>query len=132
MTRQGRAAVGAGLRALLIDDSPIALDFQQRLLQRYGFEARGCTTLADLDATLDGWRPDVIVTDVDLPEAEHTDVVALLRSSPGTQGVPVVLCSGLPLADLAALAAKRGADAYVSKSENIEALPAELRRASGR
>jgi chemosensory pili system protein ChpA (sensor histidine kinase/response regulator) len=128
MTKLGRAAVGAGIRVLLIDDSAIALDFQKRLLLRYGFEVRCCAALAELAAAVDGWSPSVIVTDVDLPEAEHTDVVSMLREQGATKGIPVVLCSGLPLEELGAMAARRNVAGFVSKSDNIEALPAELRR----
>jgi DNA-binding response OmpR family regulator len=116
------------VRVLLIDDSDIALEFQQQLLQRYGFEVRCCATLDDIDRELDGWRPQVIVSDVDLPEAAETDVVALLRTSERTSGLPILLCSGLALGELERVAAEAGADGFVSKSDNIEALPAEVRR----
>ena len=113
---------------LLIDDSDMALDFQTKLLARFGFEVRSCSQLADVRREVEGWKPAAIVTDVDLPEAENTDVLGFLRTSPGTDGVPVVLCSGLPLEDLERLASERRADGFVSKSENIQALPEAVRR----
>ena len=113
---------------LLIDDSDMALDFQTKLLARFGFEVRSCSQLCDVRERVDGWRPAAIVTDVDLPEAENTDVLGFLRADPGTNGVPVVLCSGLPLEDLERLASERSADGFVSKSDNIQALPEEVRR----
>jgi response regulator RpfG family c-di-GMP phosphodiesterase len=123
-----RASVGSGIRVLLLDDSPIALEFQQMLLERYGFEVRTCSALSDLDGCDVDWHPHVIVSDVDLPDACDVDVLSALSTHAVTAGAPVVLCSGLPLDELERLRDERGAAGCVSKSENIRDLPQVLRR----
>jgi twitching motility two-component system response regulator PilH/chemotaxis family two-component system response regulator PixH len=129
MDKQSRAALGRGARVLLLDDSDIALDFEKRLLERYGFEVRVSTTLTELQVQLDGWKPEAIVSDLDLPDADAGDVILWLRKAEGTAGIPIVICSGQPLADLRRVAAERGADGFVSKAENVNALPEAVRSA---
>jgi PleD family two-component response regulator len=120
--------MGKGVRVLLLDDSRIALEFQRMLLQRHGFEVRVCDMLDQVATQVADWRPHVIVSDVDLPEAEYTDLVSFFRTEAATSGIPVVLCSGLPLDELERLSRERGADGFVSKSENISSLPELLKR----
>jgi chemosensory pili system protein ChpA (sensor histidine kinase/response regulator) len=116
---------------LLIDDSSLALDFQARLLKRSGFESRTCTGLDELEQALTDFSPQAVVCDADLGESTSQEVIEELRRHPQTAHVPIVLCSGLPLEELAALAQETGADGYVSKSENIRELPNVLRRLCG-
>ena len=123
-----RASIGAGIRVLLLDDSDIALEFQQMLLERYGFEVRTCSSLSEIDQLGNGWQPQVVVTDVDLPDACDVDVVSTLSTHPVTGGCPIVLCSGLPLDDLKRLRDEKAASGCVSKSENIRELPEMLRQ----
>jgi DNA-binding NtrC family response regulator len=115
--------MGAGIRVLLIDDSDIALDFQKMLLERHGFEVRTCGGLSELQPNEEAWRPQIVVTDVDLPDACDVDVVVALTNHPWTRGAPLVLCSGQPLADLERLREEKSLSGCVSKSENIRDLP---------
>ncbi|MCA9622395.1 MAG: response regulator [Myxococcales bacterium] len=121
-----RRNLGAGLRVLLLDDSPDAVDFERTLLERYGFEVVTCLSLDDLADCPEGWTPHVVVSDVDLPDAVDTDVVVALSEHPTTKGAPVVLCSGLPIVELERIRDERGVAGCVSKSDNIRDLPQAL------
>jgi DNA-binding NarL/FixJ family response regulator len=74
-------------------------------------------------------RPDVVILDRLLPQPEHSQEVLthLRRSLPGTA---VLLVSGMPEEDLAGEAAAMGADAFISKAANADALAAAVRRAA--
>ena len=113
-------------KLLLIDDSEIVLAVETELLSKEGFEVRAVSSLrAFLNALLD-WKPHVIVTDLYMPEMSGVDLCQWLRQQVNTAKIPIVLCSSAPVAKLKEIANSVGADAYLSKENGLEALPARL------
>ena len=64
-------------KILLIDDSEVSLHFTSRVLAKAGFEVRTTLDVHDLQNVLGGWRPDVILTDVDMPGLTGAEVERL-------------------------------------------------------
>jgi CheY-like chemotaxis protein len=114
-------------RILLFDDSPLSLEIHSEVLRRVGFEVRGSTALADFDRLLVGWRPDIILTDVRMPEIDGASLCRVLKSRPETSDVPIVLFSSLSDTELAAMAGACGADAYVVKTVSAPELAERIR-----
>ena len=114
-------------RVLVIDDSEVSLHFEVNVLLEAGFDARGTSDLAEFDRLLDGWAPDVILTDVNMPEVSGVELCRRLKGRYETAHVPIVLFSSLPDDELSRLAADCNADGYLSKVNGLEALPDELR-----
>ncbi len=102
-------------RVLLVDDSPTQLAQMQGLLESGGFEV---LTAADGVLAMDVFekqRPQVIVTDLDMPNMNGLELVeAIKRLAPG---VPVILTTGTGTDEIAAEALLKGAISYVPKSE---------------
>ena len=113
-------------KVLLIDDSEVALHFASRVLGRAGFEVRTTADVQDLHSVLGGWRPDVILTDVDMPGLTGPELCRMLKSSYETAHVPVVLFSSGPALELEHMARDCEADGFLSKANGLERLPAEL------
>ena len=113
-------------RILLIDDSEIALLMEKSVLEQRGYEVRATATLAEFEATLKGWRPDLILTDIHMPEAKGTDICRVLKHEYDTQDIPIVLFSSLSDAELARLAEQVGADGYLSKANGLDALASKI------
>jgi len=113
-------------KVLLIDDSEVALHFASRVLGRAGFEVRTTADVQDLHSVLGGWRPDVILTDVDMPGLTGPELCRMLKSSYETAHVPVVLFSAVPALELEHMARDCEADGFLSKANGLERLPAEL------
>jgi CheY-like chemotaxis protein len=113
-------------RILLIDDSEIALLMEKSVLEQRGYEVRATATLAEFEATLKGWRPDLILTDIHMPEAKGTDICRVLKHEYDTQDIPIVLFSSLSDAELARLAEQVGADGYLSKANGLDALAEKI------
>ena len=109
-------------KILLIDDSEIALLMEKSVLEQRGYEVRATSTLAEFEATLKGWRPDLILTDIHMPEAKGTDICRTLKNEYGTQDIPIVLFSSLPDDELSKLAEQVGADGFLSKANGLEAM----------
>jgi|SRR5690242_14455621 CheY-like chemotaxis protein len=113
-------------KILLVDDSEISLHFMAGVLERAGFEVRSTGEVHDLGTVLGGWRPDVILTDVEMPNISGVDLCRLLKSSYETAHVPVVLFSSVPHDELAELARDCEADGFLSKLGGLDRLPQEL------
>jgi CheY-like chemotaxis protein len=114
-------------KVLLIDDSEVSLHFTAGVLSRAGFEVRSSTDPYELSTVLGGWRPDVILTDVDMPNLTGVELCRMLKSSYETAHVPVVLFSALSPAELEELARDCEADGFLSKTSGLEQLPRELK-----
>lgn len=113
-------------KVLLIDDSEVALHFASRVLDRAGFDVRTTQEVNDLHSVLGGWRPDVILTDVDMPGVTGPELCRMLKSSYETAHVPVVLFSAVPAHELENLARECEADGFLSKANGLDQLPHEL------
>lgn len=112
-------------RILLIDDSETTLRMVAAVLDRSGFEVRTTTSVDQLTSTLGEWRPDVILTDVNMPDTSGVQLCRQLKATYETAHVPVVLFSALPVDELAVLARTCEADGFLTKSDLAD-LPHEL------
>jgi len=113
-------------KVLLIDDSELTLQVVGEVLARAGYDVRSSTELVDFSTAFGEWRPDIILTDVNMPGVSGVELCRRLKSSYDTAHVPVVLYSALGSEDLEVLARECEADAFLSKQDELEALPRAL------
>ena len=109
-------------RILLIDDSEITLEMEKALLEARGYDVRAASTLVQFEQLLKSFKPEMILTDIHMPEAKGTDICRTLKNEYGTQDIPIVLFSSLNDEELERLAEQVGADGYLSKAHGLEAL----------
>jgi CheY-like chemotaxis protein len=114
--------MGRPLRVLVLDDSEIARDLTGGTLEERGWAVETAGSLAEFRARLAAFRPDLVVTDLEMPDTTGGDVVRELKRDLGTDRIPVVLFSSRPDAELAAVAARSGADAHLCKAEGVDRL----------
>jgi CheY-like chemotaxis protein len=115
-----------GRKVLIVDDSDIQLHFEEKVLLRAGFDVRTANSLVAFDDVLRDWQPDMVLTDVHMPDIRGDELCKVLKSRMGTAQTPVVLFSSLPDAQLSILARKCGADGFLSKHNGLERLAEEL------
>ena len=113
-------------KVLLIDDSEISLHFVAGVLVRAGYEVRTADDVDKLEGVLGDWRPDVILTDVNMPGVSGLELCRMLKSSYETAHVPVVLFSAMPSHELEGMARDCEADGCLSKANGLDRLPKEL------
>jgi CheY-like chemotaxis protein len=113
-------------KVLLIDDSEISLHFVAGVLLRAGYDVRTADRVDKLQSVLGDWRPDIILTDVNMPGVSGLDLCRMLKSSDETAHVPVVLFSAVPHHLLEGMARDCEADGFLSKSHGLDRLPREL------
>ena len=86
--------VGARVRVLLVDDHPLMRRGVRELLQRQGeYEIVGeAANGADALALAEETRPDLVICDINLPDADGIDLLArLLARQPGLRAVALTL-----------------------------------------
>lgn len=117
-----KAAPVATKRILLIDDSEITLQMEKAVLEQRGYEVQATSTLVEFERLLKEFKPDLILTDIHMPEARGTDICRTLKNEYQTQDIPIVLFSSLNDDELAVLAQQVGADGFLSKAHGLDAL----------
>ena len=93
-----------------------------------GLEAKGAASAAEALETLEGFTPVLIVMDVHLPDRHGFDLCRQIKSFPRFKRVPIVFLSARytePGDRAEGLMA--GAEAYLSKPVNMDALWNEIR-----
>jgi two-component system, OmpR family, alkaline phosphatase synthesis response regulator PhoP len=120
------SSAAKGRKVLIIDDSDIQLYFEQRVLERAGFDVKTANSLAEFEHLLQSWWPDIVLTDVQMPDISGDQLCSRLKSRMATSQTPVVLFSSLPEAQLSELARQCGADGHLSKENGLERLVIEL------
>jgi CheY-like chemotaxis protein len=109
-------------RILLLDDSTITLELEKALLEERGYEVAAAANLLEFQAELDHFQPEIILTDLMMPDISGKDIVRVLKQDFHTERIPIVLFSSKSDQELAGIAEQAGADGYLSKSNGIEKL----------
>lgn len=109
-------------RILFVDDDPNMLETLDRSAQLFGHQAMIA------DCGLDALRlaltdaPDLIMTDMMLPDMDGLALLNRLRQDSATASIPVVILSASPEVDLAQISQLGGANSYLSKPVRLETL----------
>ena len=111
--------------ALIVDDEPDIVGWMTEVVQAEGYTVATADTLRTARAQLVRQPPDVLLTDLRLPDGEGTDLVRDLDSPGQTE---VVVITGHATVDSAIEAVRIGATDYLTKPVDIERLLAILRR----
>ena len=111
---------GRGRRLLIVDDDPVQLKLARIHFTILGFDV---ATAGDAPAGLRaarGRRPDVILSDVFMPETDGYELSLQIRRDPELAGVPVLLLSGqYGTAADQELARRVGASALVARTPDF-------------
>jgi CheY-like chemotaxis protein len=109
-------------RILLLDDSPITLEMEKAVLEDRGYAVAVALNLLEFQALMDQFQPEVILTDLMMPDISGKDIVRVLKQDFHTEKIPIILFSSRPDEELAPIAEGAGADGYLSKSHGIDRL----------
>jgi DNA-binding response OmpR family regulator len=108
-----------GKKILLVeDDDGLANVYLQRL-EAEGFTVKRVPNGEDALATAIEYRPDLILLDVMMPKVSGFDVLDILRNTPETANVKVVMLTALSQDTDKQKAEKLGADDYLVKSQVV-------------
>jgi CheY-like chemotaxis protein len=112
-------------RVLVLDDSSMTGEVLVNALRGANIEADAAVDLATLNEKLSQNKFDLILVDVNMPEAYGDDVVEFLRQQKNLAG-KLVLYSDLPEDELDKKAKAVSADGFLPKSRGVEATVQEV------
>ena len=118
-----------GVLVLIVDDDERNAKLARDVLEQAGMRTLIAATAQqgiDLART---HQPDVVLMDLRLPDIDGAAAAELLADDPATAAIPVVALSAIPADDWHAHPAFAG---YLEKPVDVRALPAEVRRYSGK
>ncbi|HKY44158.1 MAG TPA: ATP-binding protein [Pyrinomonadaceae bacterium] len=75
-----------GLRVLLVDDEPEARQIISTVITTTGAEVEACTSASEALAKLVEWKPDVILSDIAMPDEDGYSFINKVRSLPREKG----------------------------------------------
>lgn len=77
--RPGGGGSVACPRLLAVDDEPDSAELIARIAERCGYESRFIATPEDVPAAVQQWRPDLIVTDICMPQMDAIELMSILE-----------------------------------------------------
>lgn len=114
-------------KILVVDDDNDIREIIMTILEMEGFAVTGLNNWSEVIQTVHGQRPDVVLLDVMLGDADGLEICQSLKDDPETRAIPVMIVSashgyrqpGQPDCD---------ADEYLRKPFDIQDLVAKVKR----
>lgn len=111
---------GSPLKKILLveDDETLSETYLQRFVAE-GFEVRRVLNGEEALSTALSFKPDLILLDIMMPKLDGFDVIDILRNTPDTVNIRVVVLSALSQQEDIEKAKALGADDYLVKSQVV-------------
>jgi DNA-binding response OmpR family regulator len=113
-------------KILIVEDSS---DFSQLLafyLSNAGYETSRAKNLAEGISKALTERPDLIITDLYLPDMNAVEATVMLKQDPATSGIPIIVLTAMTVEEWQTKALKAGVAKYlikpISRAELTEAV----------
>ncbi|MDB4969941.1 MAG: hypothetical protein JWN44_5630 [Myxococcales bacterium] len=121
-----------GLSILIVDDQPDACDLMSTVLQGSGACVAAVGTVAAALAAVESRLPDLVISDIGLPDEDGYDLIRKLRALPTERGgdTPVIALTAYAHPDDRRRALRAGFDQHVGKPIEPDALIALVGRAA--
>ena len=114
-------------KVLAIDDEPAMTEWLKILLEHAGYEVRTALIGARGEEVFKTWRPDVVLTDMMLPDVDGLDLLSRFKEiNPETE---VIVISGHGSIPKAVDAIKAGASYFLEKPIEADSIIALLEKA---
>jgi len=112
---------------LIVEDNPGSLMLATVALEIDGFAVAGAETAAQARMLLAGATPDLILMDIQLPDADGLEFTKELKADPATADIPVIALTAhaMPLHERAARAA--GCVGFIAKPWTPDVLSRDVR-----
>jgi PleD family two-component response regulator len=113
---------------LVVDDDPFQHKLIGQLLAAAGIEAAFAGTAGKALASLHKRRPDLILMDVSLPDADGVEATRLLKAAAPFAGIPVIMITGVGGKNVVVESLKAGAADFVVKPLDRNVLLGKVRK----
>lgn len=106
-------------KILLVEDDDALANVYMMRLEAEGFETRRVSNGEDALAAAQDFKPDLILLDVMMPKVSGFDVLDILRNTPQTANVKIIILTALSQESDRERAKTLGADDYLVKSQVV-------------
>lgn len=121
-----------GRKVLLVDDEENIIEVLSIALAEAGFETVSAANGEEGIAAALTEKPDLVISDIVMPKMDGWDFCHTLRSLPSTKTIPFIFLTSLDQAPEKILAARLGADDYLTKPFELTSVLDKVRQLAGR
>jgi CheY-like chemotaxis protein len=113
----GRDTPLDGVRVLLVEDHAVVREVIGRLLVEFGAAVTATAGVAEALEAFEQERPDVVLSDIEMPDEDGYALIRKLRALPRNRGgqTPAAVLTGLSTAEDRARVLQAGFQYYVAK-----------------
>ncbi len=116
-------------RILIADDDEVVLTSLKKLLALSGFEVNTTTSSKNITSIVKSFKPHLILLDLLIPDVGGLEICDILNKDDQTQGIPIIILSGLgDYADIRK-AYQLGVIGYITKPYEFPHLLKEIQKA---
>jgi CheY-like chemotaxis protein len=113
---------GEIISVLVVDDDPTFCAVMRDILGGEGYEVHLAYDVRQALALLEHLRPDLILSDIMMPEIDGLTLIRDLRAKPDWAHIPTIVVSARTMPEERTAAREAGADAFVPKPFSIKDL----------
>jgi signal transduction histidine kinase/CheY-like chemotaxis protein len=123
----------SGVKVLLVDDADDTIDVLQQILQHSGARVMAASNAGAALALLERERPDVIVSDIGMPDVDGFELMRRIRRRSASAGgaIPAIALTAFTRQDDRAKAMQAGFNDYLAKPVEPGLLVAHIAKAVG-
>lgn len=121
-------ADSAHASVLVVEDSPTQAKYLQRLLVKHDFDVSLAANGLDAARVLESFVPDLIISDVIMPEMDGYALCRHIRADEGLRALPIILVTSLSEPSEVISALEAGASNFLAKPYDEETLIERVRQ----
>lgn len=118
-----------GYRVLIVDDAEDVHEVVGTYLERSGYRIDHATNGLEAQRCITAAAPDLVLLDIQMPIQDGFELLAIVKSVPATEDIPILMVSSLDRPNLKVKALQMGADDYIVKPFERGELLARVTRA---
>jgi two-component system cell cycle response regulator DivK len=111
---------------LYVEDNPDNRNLLRRILMAEGFEITLAETANQAFQILETLRPDIILTDINMPDMDGYTLTAKIRAMPNMTGIPIVALTANVMKGDKEKSLEAGCDGYIQKPIDIDTIAAQV------
>ena len=112
---------------LVVDDDENLRFIYKKNLENRGYEVETAVNGADALEIIEGWKPDIIILDIMMPELDGVKVLENLKRDSVLDELSVIMLTGVSEINLMKKCLDLGAKGYILKGASMEEIDKRLK-----
>ena len=115
-----------GVKVLVLDDEPDSLNVVRKILERSGATVFTASSVNDALAAAEKFQPEIVISDIGMPEHDGYEFIAELRAMPMGRRLPAIALTALARNEDRTRALKAGFQVHLAKPVEAAELTAAV------